>query len=240
MTDTRPQMTEAEFEQAASLVERNWWMTGESLIHVSAVMSVDGWNLYGHPGHELLTPSQRVLMMWSDIVGQVANGGFTQYCDNYARYLAVGVAAVAALSWPDLESRFGRAMVEQAGSVATPHRLQPVPLTEDPQKWAASRKRFIRHLAGRHKKWWQPVTSADIAFVEACHEEWQIELKYQTSVLSGEFPSGGERLFDFQAPPDEEACGFDDWFYTPEAKAASIEHVQNFIMRNRGELYRNA
>ena len=78
MTDTRPVMTDAAFEETAAYVDERWWMTGESLIHVSAVMNVDGWNIYGHPGHLLLTPAQRILMMWSDIVGQVSNGGFTQ------------------------------------------------------------------------------------------------------------------------------------------------------------------
>ena len=238
LPDTRPIMTDAAFETSAADVHDGWWMTGESLIHVSSVMEVEGWNLYRHPGHMLLTPAQRILMMWADIVGQVSNGGFTQYCDNYPDALGLGVSAVDALEWPDLSERFGRAMAEQAGDAAEPRRLQPVPLTDDPDKWAASRKRLIRHLARRGKRWWQPVTAADRAFVEARHQEWQLELQYQTAVLSGELPSGGERLFDFVPPPDDDANAFDDWFYAAETKQASTRFVHGFIMRHRDQLYR--
>ncbi|RJF93834.1 hypothetical protein D3876_05980 [Sphingomonas cavernae] len=230
-------MTDAEFEQSAAYVDNGWWMTGEGLIHIPSVMNIEGWNRYGHSGHMLLTPAQRMLMMWSDIVGQVSNGGFTQFCDNYASDLALSIAAVDALGWPELSERFKRAMTEQASDAAEPRRLQPVPLTDDPEKWVASRKRLIRHLARRGKRWWQPTTARDLAYVEARHEEWQLELHYQTAVLSGELSSGGERLFDFVEPPSDEANAFDDWFYTSETKAASAHYVQNFIMRHRDQLY---
>jgi len=85
--DTRPIMTDGEFADASSDTCPNWWMTGESLIHVSSVMNVEGWNSYGHPGNLTLTPAQRTLLMWSDMVGQVSNGGFVQFCDNYANAL---------------------------------------------------------------------------------------------------------------------------------------------------------
>lgn len=106
MTDTRPIMTDAEFETAAAYVDPGSWMTGESLIHREAVMSIVGWNFYGHSGHLQLTPAQRTLMMWSDIVGQISNGGISQYHDNFRRDLALGRAAVRALGWSDLTVRF--------------------------------------------------------------------------------------------------------------------------------------
>ncbi|QAY76422.1 hypothetical protein [Sphingosinicella sp. BN140058] len=240
MTDTRPVMTGDSFDEAAAYVDDGWWMTGESLIHLSAVMNVEGWNLYGHPGHLQLTPAQRTLMMWSDIVGQVSNGGFTQYCDNYARDLALGVAAVEALHWPELRERFGRAMAEQAGDAAAPRRLQPVPLSEEPEKWAKSRKRLIRHLAQRGKTWWQPTTARDLASIEALHPEWRLELLYQQAVLSGELASGGERVFDFEPPPTYAAEAFDTWFYSDDTKRESVRYVHAFILRNRDQLYRES
>ncbi|WP_156357838.1 DMP19 family protein [Sphingomonas sp. Leaf62] len=241
MTDSRPVMTDDEFEQSASYADERWWMTGEGLIHVPAVMTIEGWNTYGHPGNLLLTPAQRTLMMWSDIVGQVSNGGFVQFCDNYAQDLALGVAAVDTLEWPELRKRFRRAMTEQAGDATEPERQQPVPFSDDPEKWRASRKRLIRHLARKHKRWWQPTTARDIAIVEARHDaEWQIELKYQIAVASGELKSGGERFFDFIDPPTVEADAFDDWFYTDNTKATSTMYVHRFIMEYRDQLYRTA
>jgi hypothetical protein len=240
MTDTRPVMTDAEFEQRAAYVDANWWMTGESLIHVSSVMNVDGWRVYGHPGHMSLTPAQRTLMMWSDIVGQVSNGGFIQLCDNFARDLDRAVAAIDALQWPELRERFRRAMAEQAGDADSPRRVQPVPLSEDPEKWAASRRRIIRHLAGRGKAPGQPITPEDLAFVESQYDEWRLELEYQIAALRGALPSGGERMFDFVPPPEEEADAFDAWFFTDETKADSARYVHDFILRHRDQLYRTA
>lgn len=239
MTDSRPIMTDAEFQQAAVYTHDRWWMTGEELIHVPAVMSIEGWSAYGHPGNLLLTSAQRTLMMWSDIVGQVSNGGFVQFCDNYAQDLALGVTAVDALEWPELRERFHRAMTEQAGDATEPRRLQPIPLTDDPEKWRASRKRLIRYLARKHKRWWQRTTTHDLALVEARHDaEWQIELKYQMAVASGELQSGGERFFDFIDPPNVEAEAFDDWFYTDDTKAASAHYVRRFILKHSHQLYR--
>lgn len=238
MTDTRPAMTAAEFDEAASYIYDGWWMTGQNLIHVPSVMNVEGWDFYGHPGHDLLTPAQRTLMMWSDIVGQVSNGGFVQFCDNYSRDLARGIAAVDALEWIELRDRFGRAMTEQAGDAANCRRIEPIPLDGDPEKWQASRKRLIRYLARRNKRWWQPTTARDIAFVEARYEEWQLQLQYQTAVARGELRSGGERLFDFTPPPSDEADAFDEWFYTDDAKTASAFYVHQFIIKHRDELYR--
>jgi hypothetical protein len=238
MTDTRPAMTDAEFEQAARYVDDRWWMTGENLIHVESVTCIEGWDRYGHPGYLMLTPAQRTLMMWSDVVGQVQNGGFVQFCDNFASNLALGVATVDALRWPDLRERFRRAMVEQAGDADEPRRVQSVPPSGEPEKWRESRTKVIRHIARQGKRWWQRTTPRDIAYVEARYTEWQLEREYISAVLSGKLRSGGESLFDFVAPPSDEANDFDKWFYSDETKAASAIHVHDFIIRNRDQLYR--
>lgn len=236
--ETRPAMTLAEFEREARYVPDNWWLTGEGLIHVAPVMSIEGWNFYGHPGNDSLTEAQRVLMIWSDVVGQVQNGGFTQFCDNHAPSLAFAARSIAKLGWRELSERFERALREQAGDPIDPHRFRPVGLDEEPEKWARSRERLIRHLARQGKPWWKPTTMRDLAFVEARHEEWQLQLKYQTAVIRGELASGGEQLFDFVPPPEEEANAFDDWFYLAETKQASIEYVSDYILRHRDELCR--
>ncbi|KTF67347.1 DMP19 family protein [Sphingomonas sp. HT-1] len=240
MTDTRPILTDTAFEEAARYVDERWWMTGENLIHVPAVMNVEGWKYYGSPGNLLLTPAQRILMMWADIVGQVSNGGFTQYVENYADDLALGVAAVDALEWPELRERFARAMEEQAGDTRAPKWVGPVALTDDPEKWRASRKRLIRHLARRGKPWWKPTSKASLAFVEQLYPEWRLELEYQRAVFSGKLRSGGERLFDFVPPPTHEADAFDSWFYADSTKAASITYVGAYLLKVRDQLYRRA
>ena len=237
MADSRPIMSDNEFERKAAYVDDRWWMTGESLIHVPSVMNIVGWNLYGHSGHMLLTRAQRTLMMWSDIVGQVSNRGFEQYCENYARDLLLGVAAVEALDWPELSDRFARAMTEQAGSVTAPQWIEPIWPADDPELWAASRKRIVRHLARKGKPWWRPITTRDLGVVEARNEDWELALQYREAVRSGVLPSSGERFLDYVEPPRDEADAFDTWFYSAAAKAASVQHVHAFILLNRYELY---
>lgn len=238
MSDSRPIMSDAEFERAAAYFDDRWWMTGENLIHVPSVMNIEGWNLYGHSGQMLLTEAQRTLLMWADIVGQVSNGGFTQYCQNYAEHLSLGVAAVKALDWPELTDRFALAMTEQAGDVTAPRWIEPIWPADDPELWAESRARFIRYLARKRKPWWRPVKGRDLAAVAAQNDEWGLAVQYREAVRAGDLPSGGERFLDYVEPANDEADAFDDWFYSVKAKAASVQQVHAFIVRNRNELYR--
>jgi hypothetical protein len=238
--DSRPIMSDAEFERTAAYCDDGRWMTGENLIHVPSVMSIEGWNFYGHSGQMLLTAAQRTLLMWSDIVGQVSNGGLTQYCQNYSEHLSLGVAAVDALEWPELRDRFARAMTEQAGDVTAPRWIEPIWPADDPELWAASRARFIRHLARKRKPWWRPITARDLAAVEAQSDDWGLAVRYRESVRAGDLPSGGERFLSYVEPLDNEADAFDTWFYSAEAKAASVRHVHGFMLRSRHEVYRTA
>jgi Domain of unknown function (DUF4375) len=121
VTDTRREMTRAQFEEAAAYAYDNWWLTGEdSFLHVPSVMNVEGWNFYGHPGNEQLTEPQRVLMMWSDLVGQTSNGGFTQFVYNFRDTLRLAYQLIAKLEWPELFERFDRAFREQVGNPLNP------------------------------------------------------------------------------------------------------------------------
>jgi hypothetical protein len=124
MTDTRREMTRAQFEQAAAYAYDNWWLTGEdAFVHVPSVMNVDGWDFFGHPGNDRLTEPQRVLMMWSDLVGQTSNGGFTQFASNFRKSLSLAYRLIAKLEWPELFERFDRAFREQAGDPRAPRLL---------------------------------------------------------------------------------------------------------------------
>lgn len=240
LAETRPALTLAEFESAA-VAEPGWWLTGERLIHTSIVMGVEGWNLYGHPGNASLTEAQRVLMMWSDLVGQVANGGFTQFVENYASSLKLAYAMIHRLEWPELNARFDRAFREQAGDPEHPSAKLPVGLEEEPEKWAASRTRFLRHLARqrRNRPAWWPVSARDVAAAGARFgAEWELEQAYQLAVHKGEIASGGEQLFEFEPPPSVEAEAFDDWFYLDATREASQQFVGAFIRSHRDELCR--
>jgi hypothetical protein len=238
VVDTRPVMSSEAFEQAAREADDRHWSTGGNLIHVPAVMEVAGWDRYRSDGHKLLTPAQRTLMMWSDVVGQVANGGFIQYCRNYAPDLALGVAAVEELQWPELRVRFNRAMSEQAGSVEAPKLIEPVPINQDPEQWQLSRERLILHLIRQHVPEPRPVTEAMRVVYEESADEAQLQWWYVEAVQKGELASGGERYFDFVVPPRVEERAFNDWFYRAETKRASHHFVSDYILQNRGQLYR--
>lgn len=238
--DTRPVMTPAEFEAAASYVDDNWWQTGENLIHIPAVMNVEGWRSYGSPGYHELTPAQQTLMMWSDIVGQTSNGGFAQYCDNYSSDLKRGVAAVRALEWPELREKFEAAIIERAGSLDDPLNPEPVWLTDEPEKWEASKKRLLHHLARRGRSWWQASNPLHARFTILSNAEMALQLEYIKLVNSGEIPSGGERYFDFVEPSSELADAFDSWLYSDAAKQDSARYVGRFIREHAEQLYRQA
>ncbi len=238
MTDTRPEMTAAEFEAAASHQDPNHCAWAEGLIHVSAVMQVEGWDLYGHPGNDQLTEPQRVLMMWSDLLGQVNNGGFTQFIYNYRASLKLAYRLIAQLDWPELMAHFDPAFREQAGDPEAPvARIFP-DLSDEPEKWAASRDRLLRHMARQIKPWWRPVSQQDVIRIQSAYEDWRLKIEYQQAVERGELASGGEAIFDFVPPPEEAASAFDDWLYAPETKAASVQAIRAFALAHRDGLCR--
>lgn len=237
--DTRPEMTRAAFAREAAYAYDGWWLTGEdSFIHIAAVMQVEGWNLYGHPGNDLLTEPQRVLMMWSDLVGQTSNGGISQFVDNYEPSLRQAYRLIGELDWPDLFERFDRAFREQAGDPDNPKPIRPQLLDAEPELWAASRQRFLRHLARRDRAWWQPTPSGRVAELEGMFDDWQLQWMYREAVANGEIASGGERALTAEPPSTDAADAFDEWFYRDETKAASKTHVGGYITRHRDHLCR--
>lgn len=161
MPDTRPEMTRAGFAAAPASCHDRWWLTGEDhFLHVPAVMEVEGWNLYGHEGNRQLTEPQRVLMMWSDLVGQTQNGGFVQFVDNFEQSLGLAHALIAKLEWPELFERFDRAFREQAGDPRKPRikRRRYNPFEND---WRARRDRFLCEVQDRVPWMRVPMKAAD-------------------------------------------------------------------------------
>jgi hypothetical protein len=231
--DTRRQMTRADFEAAADYAYENWWLTGEDhFIHVAPVKQVEGWNIYGHSGNAQLTEPQRVLMMWSDLVGQTQNGGFTQFIDNFAASLKLTHRLISQIGWLDLFERFDRAFREQAGDPETP---QPPPTgIYDPAHWPAGRSKLLRHLARKRLGWWQRVTPAHITDLENIIPGWRLQLMYRDAVAAGEI----EPLPTIPPRSTTAAEAFDSWFYSAQTKEDSKLHIGAYIRKHRDGLCR--
>jgi hypothetical protein len=125
-------MTLQQFEEAASHCHERAYYTGEEhFIHCDALMKIEGWSAYGSPGFGQLTVPQQVLIMWSDLVGQTQNGGFTQFVDNFRAAIPLADSLIPRLDWPDLAERFRRALVEQVGDPQKPVWWEPVYKTDE-------------------------------------------------------------------------------------------------------------
>ncbi len=237
MADTRPEMTRAQFEAAARYAYDRHWLTGEEhFLHVQAVMQVDGWNIYGHVGHNRLTEPQRVLMMWSDLVGQTANGGFTQFVDNYESALELAHPYLAKLEWPDLFERFDRAFREQAGDPRRPRLKRP--------DWDAverenrlRRERMIDALA-RAETRLRPWARARARASFAPFSDVILHGMYNAAVGRGDVEPVAEPEGGFDAVPTDAAEAFDGWFYSDEAREGSRTFVGDYIVRHRDGLCR--
>jgi hypothetical protein len=238
-TDVLPRMSRAQFEDNLAPYSARWWATGEGLIHCPEVMAIEGWNLYGGPGYARLTEAQRVLMMWSDLVGQTANGGFSQFADNYRHALVEAWRLIPQLPWPDLVERFEAAFRERAGDPAAPRLIEGPSLDDEPEKWARNRRRFVRYLLAQDRPWWRPPSVRDVDAVIGAQDDWFWQVKYRQAVERGDLKSDGEAVFgDWEEPPTEACEAFDSWFYKDETKAASVAMLAVFAHDRQAELCR--
>lgn len=234
MTDTRPEMTRAQFAEAAGYAYGRHWLTGEEhFLHIPEVMQVEGWNIYGHFGHNKLTEPQRALMMWSDLVGQTANGGFTQFVDNYENALELAYPYVAKLEWPELFERFDRAFREQAGDPGNPKVRRPEWPEDD---WPVKRARIIRHIVAKDTRWKPWERAKTIASLERMTDTI-LNTWYNQAVQNGEIPDEPPRP-DVEPILSKEAEAFDEWFYRDETREASKTFIGDYIRRNRDGLCR--
>lgn len=239
--DTRPILNDALFEEKSVYVEEYSWQTGEAFIHVDAVTDVEGWSQYGSPGFNSLTTAQQTIMMWSDLVGQVSNGGFLQFCENFRSNLDRAVASVAELAWPNLKTHFDSAMIEQAGSLGEPNLLRPGPITADAENWEESKVHYATLIARANKPKWRPMFKSDVEKVRKAQSrmpEWLLAGEYITAVEDGRVPGNGEPYFNYNWPSQEAAEAFDSWFYSDECKQESRIYVKNFIIENKAKLCR--
>jgi hypothetical protein len=238
MIDTRREMTRAQFADAAAFAYESSLLTGEeSFLHVPAVMQVEGWNIYGHSGNNQLTEPQRVLMMWSDLVGQASNGGFTQFIDNYSSALALAHRLIAKLEWPELFERFDLAFREQVGDPLNPKPRQEPWGPDDDAACAARRELMIDRLALQKTRWRPWARRRERAFFERL-SDLMLDRWYNDAVESGEIAADDEPATDYEEGPTEAADAFDDWFYRDETKAASRIFIGDYIKRHRDDLCR--
>lgn len=230
MPDLRPRLSGQAFEELARRRREGWWLNGNGLIAAVAQLRADGVDVYAPDNAALLTHAQRVLSVWCDLVGQVQNGGVQQFCDNLPTALPFAARAIPELDWPALSQRFGQALAEHAEA------NRPVALTDEPEKWTASRQRLPRFLAPRHigRSWL--ITRRDLDRVAAAYEDWELQDLYQRLVRAGKMPSGGEAVFKWQEPPSDAAEAFDDWFLDADTREVSGHFIPAYILANRDAL----
>ncbi|HET6524669.1 DMP19 family protein [Sphingopyxis sp.] len=235
--DTRSALTPEEFEERASYVDSGWWLTGEGLIHTPSVMNVPGWNLYGHPGNEQLTEAQRVLMMWSDMVGQVANGGFEQFISNYEKTLALAYRLIAKLDWPELFERFDPAFREQAGDPANPQSVAAKLWEWDDDDAGANRTHMLDSLA-RSKTRWRPWARRGERARFDQLSDTILQTLYNMAVSNGEIQPVEKHQVEYEPPPCVAADAFDTWFYLDSTRQESQHYVGSYIRTHRDQLCR--
>lgn len=235
--ETRPTLTPEEFEERASHVDSGWWLTGEGLIHTPSVMNVPGWNLYGHPGNEQLTEAQRVLMMWSDLVGQVANGGFEQFISNYVETLALAHRLIAKLDWPELFGRFDAAFREQAGDPANPQPIASKLWGWEADELGANRTHMLDSLVHSKTRWRPWARRGERALFDQLSDT-VLQTLYNMAVSNGEIKPVEKRPVEYETPPSVAADAFDAWFYLDSTRRASLHYVGSYIRAHRDQLRR--
>lgn len=102
------------------------WLTADGVLYRNPPMDIEGWAQYGSPGFNQLTDAQHTLMLWGDVVGQVAQNGFVGFVQNFKGIITRAYHAVPKLEWPELTERFNRALIEQVGDPENPKVWEPV------------------------------------------------------------------------------------------------------------------
>lgn len=240
MTDTRPAYRREEFEAALADVQPRWWHTGEDFIHTGAVMRVDGWREFGSSGNRSLTEPQRVLMMWSNVVGQTQNGGFTQFVENYEYALKLAHPLIKQLDWREMWQRFDAAFREQAGDPADP-RLRPLPAYyagPDAPEWPARRERIKRDLVDAQAPLWRPDLRLQWKRLLSRTSDIELHDIYVRAVERGRVMPFDRPDGYFESLPHQAADAFNDWLFDSDTKAASWRWIGDYIRRNRDEIVR--
>lgn len=218
--DTRPLLTQREFEAALKRVRPSHWLTSEEyLLHRREVMEVDGWSSYGSPGNLQLTLPQRHLMMWSDIVGQTSNGGIDQFFENYAKTLDFAVETVKALEWRDLQQRFDEAFAQYICD----RDGQPTSVA----RWLSDRESEQEEKRQEAQNYWQAKNGAPYE-----GDKDKLDILVQVLAFQG--------VITLQGWEYPEIDVFNKWFYSNETRQASEHFVGAFIIAHKDELVRIA
>lgn len=243
MADPRPEMTRAQFDAAATYMHDGHWLTGEEhFVHVPSVMQIEGWRTYGSIGFNRLTEPQRVLMIWSDLVGQTANGGFEQFAHNLEHALPLAGDLVEQLEWPDLRAHFEPALAEQRALLKARHFGEQW-FAFDPSLGlvARSRSRMIEQLAKANTPLNPFKRSAEKARLEALTNDQLTNLHDQavsTGKLKAEPARSSSSMEEVEEPDAPSSKAFDDWLYRDETRADSRRFIGDYIRRHRDHLVR--
>lgn len=240
MPDTRIELSEAEFEDAASHVPTRWWATGERLLYHKAIENVSNWRAYSSPGFRKLTPAQQTLLYWIDFTGEVSNGGMAQFYQNKSDIIDETRAALHALDWPELAHRL---------DIAHFSHIAP---SKNAKQWTAQKRRR-EELQRKEllKRWRAGIDTYDPLPIwlidywrehgrgpfssEKAREGWRKRYRNHppdASMLWVFAAQGGASIVDHT--PDEEE--FNKWFWSDETKAQSAHYVPRYIRAQRNEL----
>lgn len=154
-------------------------------------------------------------MIWSDIVGQVANGGIAQFFDNFSSVLELAVESVTRIGWLELTRNYQAASNQYVNVNGK---------SVSPKKWREERAKLWEKLREEARKWdrrhgLEPQTGADLD---------RSVMRRQAMGLIRSLPA--------RAHPAVEA--FNDWFFSDAARVGSELHVAGYILRNRDRLVR--
>lgn len=215
MSNTRPQLSEAEFERLAAHREPNWWAVGEKLAFAPEILAVEGWNVPGSPGNLRLTPAQRDLLAWVVVVRDGTFGSISDFFFESRQMLAAAELAISHLGWPELQRNYmaaARAFMTVNGKPVTAAEWAQ----EEKDNWERLRDEARRF---QRKNGLEPATGADL------------DRAVMRMQMSG--------LIAMKPHREHEAVNrFDNWFQSEETKIASERYVSSFIRRNRDELAR--
>lgn len=218
MFETRPAMSEEEFERLAKHREPDWWATGEGLIYQPEVMALPGWRTYGSPDNRKLTEAQRCLMVWGDIVGQVQNGGLAQFFENYASSLELANSCVAQLGWSEFSERFDLGFTDYIHVDGRDATLD---------EWR-------RHKAREQERYRQETRKI---LSESGDEKFAVDPE-KVDWFMMMFGARGD--IKIQGWDYAHIDGFNGWFYSEATKAESSARICAFALSRRDELARIA
>jgi hypothetical protein len=215
LSDTRPTLTEEEFERYAAHRAPNWWMVGENLAFAPEVRAVEGYHRPGSPGNLMLMPAQRDLLVWIEIIREAATSCISDFFEERRAMLADAERVVQRLGWPEFERNYmaaAHAYMGICGKWVSAEEWRQ----EERDHWERLREE-AKHI--QRKNGHKPDTGEDL------------DRAVMRMQVSGLIPMPKRRTH-------ANLNHFNEWFRREETKVASERYVGAFIRRHRDELAR--